>query len=111
MMHQERFDSDEVIQQGWTLCMDRLITFKDWPKYLQPRPHALAMAGFIYVGKGDIVRCFSCHLTLNNWKPTDDPFVEHMKKNKDCVYLKSVYCDDGYPLPRGYDTCDVGQNK
>lgn len=107
----EESDSEVVsrhVNPDWHLCKDRLTTFKDWPRYLQPRPESLAMAGFIYTGKGDIVKCFSCHVTLKNWKLMDDPFQEHMKHHKDCVYLKSVYYGDGFFHQRGYETCDNG---
>lgn len=32
-----------------------------------------------YVGKRDIVQCFSCGGCLGNWEDDDDPWKEHAK--------------------------------
>lgn len=70
---------------------DRLRSFADWPKFLNPRPEALARAGFYYIGRGDKVKCFKCGVMLHNWEPNDDPVEEHRRWSHMCQYLRIIY--------------------
>ena len=66
----------------------RLQTFKDWPKYMTPRPETLAKVGFFYKGPSDRVTCFLCNITLLNWEPKDDPWTEHRRHSPNCPLFK-----------------------
>lgn len=37
----------------------------------------LAQAGFFYTGESDLVRCFSCNMTVDNWYSGDRPVDKH----------------------------------
>ena len=67
---------------------DRLTTFEHWSKQIQPDKYRLAKAGFYYTGEIDKVICFACGATLREWERTDDPWTEHYKWSKTCVFLK-----------------------
>ena len=74
------------------VCRVRLETFKDWPKYLRPKPVLLARAGLCYSGMSDRVSCFECKVVLHNWRAWEDPLEEHYKASPNCEYLKICYC-------------------
>ena len=69
---------------------DRLTTFEHWSKQIQPDKYRLAKAGFYYTGEIDKVICFACGATLREWERTDDPWTEHYKWSKTCVFLKMM---------------------
>lgn len=71
----------------------RLVTFKDWPAFLHPRPEQLAEAGFFYYNYSDHVKCYSCNLHLKDWQPNDDPWKEHAILSKDCKFMKLMKGD------------------
>ena len=83
--------------------ISRLNSFSYWPQYFQPKPRALALAGFFYTGIGDHVQCFSCGIQLKNWKPTDDPWEEHGNYLSHCYYYKKC---SPLPLVQGTDEID-----
>ena len=70
---------------------ERLNTFKNWPRYLYPRPEGLAKAGFFYTQISDKVTCFWCGKTLSQWAPYDDPVTEHGTWSSECPLLKMCY--------------------
>lgn len=51
-------------------------------------PGKLAAAGFIYLGTGDLTKCFSCQRIIGNWRPNDDPKFVHLKCGSDCKFIK-----------------------
>ncbi|OWF44104.1 uncharacterized protein LOC110458830 [Mizuhopecten yessoensis] len=57
-------------------------------------PQKLSSERFFYTGNGDISRCYFCGGGLRNWKPGDDPWVEHAhwvtKCYRDCICC--VHC-------------------
>lgn len=67
----------------------RLISFRDWPKYIQQRPRVLAASGFYYKGRGDIVQCFCCGGIVRQWLVNDDPWLEHMKHFPTCYHIQN----------------------
>lgn len=86
----------------------RLKTFKNWPKYLKPSPHALASAGFVYTGLGDRVLCPECDLILHNWRCSDIPLGEHYRhKVRACQFLLQSYCPEPVLFNRGMEVCDT----
>ena len=80
------------VQTPYATYESRLDTFKQWPKYMTPRPDELAAAGFYYQGPSDRVTCYCCKVRLLNWKPTDVPIDEHMRYSPNCPLVNSV-CD------------------
>lgn len=57
---------------------------RDWPhkKVSLLHPIKLAEAGFFYDQAPDAIDrcvCFSCGLSLVNWNPDDNPFIDHLK--------------------------------
>lgn len=65
----------------------RLLTFKSFPLASFQNKYSLADSGFIYSGKGDIVECFCCGLTLHDWQKNDIPWIEHSRCNPNCTYV------------------------
>lgn len=67
-------------------CGKRYSSFQQWPKYHLPSKEDLAMSGFVYTGKGDIVFCFCCGIKLKDWEPSDRTWAEHYKHSPSCTY-------------------------
>lgn len=76
---------------------------KDWPhkKVSMLHPLKLAEAGFFFdqaPDGNDRCVCFSCGLSLVNWNPDDNPFIDHLKHiegpdaNPDlkCTYIEML---------------------
>lgn len=70
----------------------RLDTFKDWPVSIAQKPNDLAEAGFFYMGRGDIIKCFNCDITVKNLHPTDDVNQLHFAQFENCEFLQ-MYSD------------------
>jgi DNA mismatch repair ATPase MutL len=58
----------------------RLATFDNWPRGLSQTPSSLAEVGFFYTGRSDITLCFHCGYAIGQWKPGDDPWIEHARR-------------------------------
>ncbi|XP_065584262.1 E3 ubiquitin-protein ligase XIAP-like [Artemia franciscana] len=65
----------------------RLKTFANWNYSDRMDPSKLAEAGFFYLGVSDKVNCFHCDNSLDRWKVTDDPWVEHARWFSECLFL------------------------
>ncbi|CAH1101745.1 unnamed protein product [Psylliodes chrysocephalus] len=66
----------------------RLKSFENWTGNVSPIE--LALAGFHYIGKEDVVRCFECDIQINKWKPGDVPIHDHLKFSPNCSYAKMM---------------------
>ena len=64
----------------------RLQSFKYWGGVL-PKEE-LAEAGFYMIARRDVVRCFSCHVVLQDWERTDNVIEEHQRHRPNCEFLK-----------------------
>jgi len=64
----------------------RLQSFKYWGGIL-PKEE-LAEAGFYMLARRDVVRCFSCHVVLQDWERTDNVIDEHRRHSPGCEFLK-----------------------
>jgi len=64
----------------------RLQSFKYWGGVL-PKEE-LADAGFYMIACRDVVRCFSCHVVLQDWERTDNVIDEHQRHSPNCKFLK-----------------------
>ena len=42
------------------------------------------------IGQDDIVRCFYCGGSLQNWDRTQNPFTKHVRCFPDCDYIHKV---------------------
>ncbi|KAJ8314616.1 hypothetical protein KUTeg_006766 [Tegillarca granosa] len=69
--------------------INRLCTFCDWPQDVGVYAINLAKAGFYYVQRKTTVECFSCGLTVSDWKPEDDPLTRHKELSPLCVFINS----------------------
>jgi len=66
----------------------RLQAFKYWGGVL-PKEE-LAEAGFYMIAHWDVVRCFSCHVVLQDWEKTENVIEEHRRHSPDCTFLKML---------------------
>jgi hypothetical protein len=67
----------------------RLATYRDWKTNTECNvsPAVLSKVGFSYTGKGDRVRCETCELEIDSWKPGMDPKQEHMQRSPQCPFV------------------------
>ena len=72
------------------LYVNRLKTFDLWSSQIQPNKFDLCSAGFYYIGRSDIVECFSCGLRLYQWKKWDNPLTEHNKFSTNCLFINMI---------------------
>lgn len=77
----------EPREPKFSTYMERLQSFKNWPKGLAQTPRQCSEAGFYYSGIADFVRCFYCGGGLKNWEPTHDVWIEHIKWYPTCEFL------------------------
>lgn len=66
----------------------RIWSFRPWTYSHIQDPVYLVDAGFYYIGKEDIVRCYFCDIGLAEWDAEDDPWSEHARHSPECEYLK-----------------------
>ena len=73
---------------------ERFHSFHIWPLDIKPLPAAMASAGFYHSNKStDAVTCFSCKLTLKDWKKHDDPIQNHLQQSsifRPCTWMSKV---------------------
>ncbi|KUI73959.1 Baculoviral IAP repeat-containing protein 5.1-A [Cytospora mali] len=76
---------------------NRLASFLSWPlnwemDSVKPAPELLARAGFFYHAEepytADNVICPLCHISLDEWEPTDDPMLEHKRRSPFCSFVR-----------------------
>ncbi|XP_067656648.1 baculoviral IAP repeat-containing protein 7-like [Haliotis asinina] len=83
--------SENIANVDFKIEANRLASFSRWPSNFSQTPEVLARAGFYHVPceeKPDKVRCAYCQGKLYNWKPEDDPWIEHTKCFPSCPYVK-----------------------
>ena len=66
---------------------DRMTTFNSWPKQMVQKPEQMVSSGFYYTGRGDVVQCFHCGISLKYWSRTDRSDMEHRKHSPHCKFL------------------------
>ena len=74
----------------------RHASFTAWPEENLPPVEELVKAGFFYTGTKNIVTCFYCNGSLQNWGPNDNPTIEHARWFPHCAYAKQLCGDDLY---------------
>ena len=92
VIHDSKPTSDKLIAMNTTMAdeMDRLETFKHWPKPHIVSPMALARAGLYYTNRDDYVQCAYCLGNLFNWMVGDNAMEEHRRHFPDCRFIKRV---------------------
>lgn len=48
----------------------------------------LALAGFVYEGDGDTVRCPECRVRFSDWVVGDDPYRLHRTTMPHCLFVR-----------------------
>ncbi|KAG7200149.1 hypothetical protein KM043_000587 [Ampulex compressa] len=71
-------------------------TFSKWPhmNYKWALPDQMAQAGFYHQPNNtgdDRAMCFTCHVCLVSWEPTDEPWSEHERHSPACPFVKGEY--------------------
>ena len=92
-------DAMSCVNTNMMFYEDRLLTFEHWSKQIHPDKYKLSKAGFFYTGEFDKVICFACGAVLREWESTDDPWVEHHKWSKNCVFLKMTGYEINVDMP------------
>lgn len=74
-------------KNNFSSLQSRLDSFKRWeyPVLVQQ----LAEFGFVYTQIKDIVKCFSCGLTVYDWDKLDNPRLTHSLFGQECNYMNS----------------------
>ena len=68
----------------------RLLTFDQrWlkEKIISPTSAQIAAAGFFFLKRGDLVKCWHCGGGLGSWQCDDDPWEEHAKWYPTCQFV------------------------
>lgn len=74
----------------------RMASFATWPNEKSPSVDDLVKAGFYYTGTKNIVTCFYCNGSLQNWGSNDNPTIEHARWFPHCAYAKQLCGDELY---------------
>ncbi|XP_069131318.1 baculoviral IAP repeat-containing protein 7-A-like [Argopecten irradians] len=74
----------------YSMYIDRLKTFRNWPTHLTQKPKDLAKNGFFYTGVDDVCECYCCGGQLDCWEEEDDPQQEHDKWFSDTCPLSQT---------------------
>ena len=73
---------------------ERFHSFHTWPLDIKPLPATMASAGFFHSNKDtDAVTCFSCKISLKDWKKQDDPIQHHIQLSsifRPCAWIAKV---------------------
>ncbi|CAF2081230.1 unnamed protein product [Rotaria magnacalcarata] len=68
----------------------RYASFETWSITDSPSVDDLVRAGFFYTGNENIVTCFYCNGSLQNWAPNDNPTIEHARWFPYCAYAEQL---------------------
>ncbi|XP_052096870.1 baculoviral IAP repeat-containing protein 3-like isoform X2 [Mytilus californianus] len=93
----------ESLSSGSTMSMDesmsnhllRLSSYSNFPRHVNVFVSALSKAGFYYTGSTDIVRCYACGITHQNWTRGDNPEEIHCRLSPSCTHLQNSRMFDG----------------
>ncbi|XP_033095509.1 baculoviral IAP repeat-containing protein 2-like, partial [Anneissia japonica] len=85
-------------QSDMSSVVDRLATFKNWPRESTMNPSTLTRAGFFYTGSGDVVKCFSCNGKIADWEFGDSAIGEHKRFFPNCKLVREKYMQNLLPL-------------
>jgi hypothetical protein len=91
--NQFRFDQivyTSACHIAYTSIPSRQATFETWTHQSAPPVDDLVKAGFFYTGAKNIVTCFYCNGSLQNWGENDNPLIEHIRWFPHCAYAKQL---------------------
>ena len=91
------FEGNRERNLDMTVEENRLTSFSQWPRHLKQTPELLARAGFYHYGNAqrrDRVKCAYCKGRLYDWKPGDDPWLEHARCFPRCHYVRLCMGED-----------------
>ncbi|XP_033122719.1 baculoviral IAP repeat-containing protein 2-like, partial [Anneissia japonica] len=89
--HDGRECCTKGIHSDMSCEVDRLATFKNWPRESTMTPSTLTRAGFFYTGSGDMVKCFSCNGKIEDWEFGDSAIGEHKRFFPNCKFVREKY--------------------
>lgn len=72
---------------SYAVLVNRVQSYKTANNVFHKPAPEMAMAGFFYKGYCDCVCCFSCGGSLSEWRPNDDPWIEHAYWFPECTFL------------------------
>jgi hypothetical protein len=86
--------SEEPKHREYCTIGVRASSFSGFPTSSRKTPKELAIGGFFFRGFGDRTTCFQCGISLQGWRAEDDVFVEHVRNNPLCQYMRRLKGDD-----------------
>jgi len=101
-LHKEIDRRKSFVENDWS---NEIVDFKE-----------LALQGFYFIEKPNIVKCKFCHIELSKFNPKDDLLIIHFKLSPNCPLLRrretrNVSVDpeelDKILPPASYDECDT----
>jgi hypothetical protein len=72
----------------------RMESFTTWTQESSPSVEGLVRSGFFYTGTNNVVTCFYCNGSLQNWGVNDNPIIEHARWFAHCAYAKQLCGDE-----------------
>jgi hypothetical protein len=96
-----RFQCDQIVYTSpchinYTSIPSRQVTFETWNNESSPSVDDLVRAGFFHTGTKNVVTCFYCNGSLQNWGKNDNPLIEHIRWFPHCQYAKQLSGDELY---------------
>jgi hypothetical protein len=74
--------------QNYEPLQVRISSYQGWPAYLNQTPRDMELAGFLFAGYNNYIRCFQCGGGLRNWEAGNDPWVEHARWFPQCSFVR-----------------------
>ena len=84
--------------QSYKFELIRLRSFEEWPRENPAFALRLAETGFYYKGTIDLVECYFCKATKQNWKKEDSPRKVHESLNPRCPFIQNPGNTDNVPV-------------
>lgn len=90
-----RFQFDQIVYTSachvnYTSIPNRQASFEKWTNESAPAVDDLVRAGFFYTTNKNVVTCFYCGGSLQNWGQNDNPLIEHIRWFPHCQYAKQL---------------------
>lgn len=64
-------------------------SFKSAPHHLQVKTKSFVDAGFYYTNHEDLVQCYKCKITINDWYSKNSPFSAHRRFSPKCELVQN----------------------
>lgn len=66
---------------------NRALSYNTAPKHLQSLARSLTNASLYYTQHEDMVQCYHCKITLDDWHTSHRPFQRHRRRSPQCVLV------------------------